>query len=149
MIGWINLIMADVLSAFQPDLLDHLLAAFLRAMRVFAFVTGMLVIIDSCGLLLGVSEVPPHRPRANATAWLVAAGLACASSGWLLIRHVSWVTASAPVSDRVAGTMIWTGLGISFTVRAITRAKRPALTVWSAVLMCLLGTVLAFVSPVP
>lgn len=141
--------MVDLSILTEPNLIEHLLAAFLRAMRVFAFVTGMLVVVDSCGLLLGVSEVPPHRPRANATAWLIAAVMACFASGWLLLRQVAWITTMTSVSDRLTASLVWAGWGISFTVRAVTRAKRPALTIWAAAGLCVFGTALALVSPVP
>lgn len=138
------------LAAFtDPHLLDQLLAAFLRAMRVFTFVTGALVVVDSTGLLFGLTELPPHRPRANALGWLLCAGISCLSSGWLLAHQVVWVKSNTGVADKLATSMMWVGFGIAFTIRAVTRAKRPWITATSAALICIFGTLLAFVSPVP
>lgn len=124
-----------------------LVSALIRAVRVLAVVTAVMVVIDSCGILLSVGERPPHRPRANALAWLVAAG-AIASAGFYLLSHrYVFVTAADPLEAQIVTGAMWVLLSVAFTLRAITRAYRPGLVVLSVVLMGGFGTALALAEP--
>jgi hypothetical protein len=121
--------------------------AFLRAMRVLACVTGLLVVIDSVGVLMRVPEFPRHRPRANALAWLIAGATAALVSGFLLAGRYGWIGAQSSLTAKLVGTSTWVGFSIAFILRATTRAPRPWLTITAALLMSVFGTVLALADP--
>lgn len=122
---------------------DLILEAFLRSMRVLAVVTGILVVVDSLGVQFNYPERPPHRPRANAFAWLVIAGTATGANLYLLVKGYGWIGHDAPHAAKIAAALIPSALAVSFTARAVTRAHRPWLVFGSAVLMGFIGTILA------
>lgn len=121
--------------------------AFLRSMRLVACVTGALVVVDSIGVLARHPERPPHHPRANATAWLIAGSVTTLVAGFLLATQTGWVGGAAPQHGKIAITVLWAGLSLSFTARAVTRAHRPRLVILSVILMGIFALLLALADP--
>ena len=95
----------------DPDLIE---AAY-RGLRAIALVTGILVAIDSVGVLLCARENPPHKPKWNAAAWLIGSGSAATITGSLILGGY-------PANNMVAPIFLYSGLSVSFTIRAISRA---------------------------
>lgn len=122
-----------------------LLDAIRSTMMAVCCATGILVGVDSIAILASYPEKPPHRPKANAFAWLVAAISVTGFTSFIIIRRMTWIGPQAPVDAKVAMLLFLTGLAAAFTARAVTRARKPWLTVLSAVLMSVLGTILALV----
>lgn len=119
-----------------------LLDALRRTMLAVCCATGLLVSIDSIAILLSYPEKPPHRPRANATAWLIGSLSVTLVTIYLLWNRYNWIGPDGPVDGKIAMLCLWTGLAAAFTARAVTRAKKPWLTIASAVLMSVFGTIL-------
>lgn len=118
-----------------------LIEAIYRGLRAVALVTGALVAIDSVGVLFKPVEYPPHRPKANALAWLIASISVAGVSGYLTAGEYGLIGARAPHAVPI---MLYGGLIVAFTIRAITRAHRPWLTVISACCMSCLAVFMAW-----
>lgn len=111
----------------------------IRAARVVAIITGLLVVIDAAGILLSAKERPAHRPSWSATSWLLI-GLTVAFAGSYLVSHDSGlVNVTDPVSQQLAVLSLWIGMAAGFTIRAASRAHRPHLVLISAIGMSLAG----------
>jgi hypothetical protein len=117
-----------------------------RASRCAAVVTGVLVVIDSIGVMIDHSPRPP-RPRISALAWAIA-GVVVAGTGIFLIGQRAILAADIGREyAQVVAILFWGGLAIAFTTRALARAQRPWLTGLSFVLMMGFGTALAVLCP--
>lgn len=120
----------------DPDLVE----AIYRGLRAIALVTGALVAIDSFGVLCKPIEHPPHRPKANAAAWLIASLAVAGASGFLTAGEYGM----GANREHMVPIIMYGGLVVAFTVRAVTRAHRPWLTVISASCMSCLAVLLAW-----
>jgi hypothetical protein len=118
------------------------LADLLRALRVLVSVTGMLVMIDSLGICLRRDETPPHKPMWSAAAWLIGGGTVAIANMFLLSRGSTFVGPGAEPVEQLATVLLYLGLASAFTVRAISRARRPWLIVSSAAGMAAYGVFL-------
>jgi hypothetical protein len=117
-----------------------------RASRAAAIVTGTLITVDSCAVLLDQRTRPP-RPRLSALAWLVA-GLAVAVVGSFLIsQRVLFLSDLDREKAALTAVLFWGGLAVAFTIRALARAVRPWLTLASFVGLMAFGTALAVACP--
>lgn len=105
-----------------------LLEALLRSVRMVALVTGALVAVDSAGILLSPHERPAHKPKWSALAWMILGVTFFASPAYLLADGAVWVGDDGPTDAKLAVIGIYFGATVGFTVRAMSRAHRPALT---------------------
>ena len=107
--------------------------ALYEGLRAIALVTGILVAIDSIGVLFGAQERPPHSPKWNATAWLIASAVVACVSGYLTVEQYGVIGTTGTLT--YTPILLYGGLVIAFTIRAVSRAERPWLTVISACCM--------------
>ena len=114
-----------------------IIEALYRGLRAVAMVTGLLVAVDSIGVLLKPRETPPHSPKWNASAWLVASLSVSAVAGVLTVGKY-------PTNNLYAPIFLYVGLIVGFTVRAISRAERWWLTVISASCMSVMAVWIAW-----
>lgn len=126
-----------------------LIEALLRTGRAVALVTGLLVAVDAVGVLIGSSERPPHNPKANAGAWLVAGVSSAIAAAWALIGWYGVVGPSQPPPMQWPFVVLWWGTATAFTIRASYRAARPRMVVLAAVLIALFGLALAIMDAHP
>lgn len=129
-----------------PFDIDLFLVAALRGSRAAASITGALIAIDSIAVLI---EYSPRiaRPKYSAAAWLFAGLTTLVVGGFLISQGVVYITDLPPRQAALSATALWCGLAAAFTVRAIARAERPALTLLSFILIIGFGTALAVACP--
>lgn len=130
----------------EPLGIDLLLQAAVRASRGAAIITGALIVIDSAAVLLEYSPRVP-RPKYSALAWLVAGAVVAFVGTYLVWRRALFFSDLGDRHAAIAASVFWSGLAISFTLRAIARAERPWLTFLSFALMMGFGTALAVICP--
>jgi len=106
-----------------------LLEAFLRVIRVLTLVTGSLVLIDSIGIILLPTENPPHKPKWAAISWCIVAGTSATTAAFLLLQGAVLVSELSPFGQRMSVFMMYGGLTVGFTLRAVSRAHRPLFTI--------------------
>lgn len=117
--------------------MDHLLLslAMLNALRMLTLITGTLVLIDSIGIIVSPIESPPHSPKWSALSWCVIATTAAGVTGYLV------VTNSPPTA--LLNPVMYLGLTVGFTFRAVSRAQRPWLTIIAVVGLSIAGVIFA------
>lgn len=118
-----------------------ILEAVLRTARALAMVTGGLVVLDALGVLIGEQERPPHQPRMNAAAWLIAGATAMCVAGWLLWSGYGVIGADAPMDRQWLLAVMWLGMATAFTIRAAYRSFRP----WTIALLSVSLTIIMMV----
>ena len=120
--------------------MDPILAeAILRTLRVLTMITGSLVLVDSIGILVLPREHPPHKPKWAALSWCIIAGTAAIVTGYLLSTKVGL----AGRSEQGTIWLLYGGLTLGFTCRAITRAHRPWFTIMAVLGLSAAGIVFA------
>lgn len=129
-----------ILSDWAMILLD----ATIRSARMTALVVGMLVAADSLGVIFLSREVPPHKPYANAAAWLMAGAVTAFGATLLLASGYTVVGDASAIFGKAVVSGLWLGWAAAFAVRAATRAKRPRMVVVSAALIFVAGIAFAF-----
>lgn len=103
----------------------------LQAARMTAFVTGVLVFIDSLSVILyhyKLYDKPPiHEESAlsMAVAWLML-GLVGALAGALLLTLPNGLSLSAEATPTrsISVTLVWIGLAIAFTTRSAAGSRK-------------------------
>lgn len=107
--------------------------ALIRAARAIAVVTGLLVVFDSMGILVGPYERPAHRPKWSAVAWILVGGAPSLVGIWLIKDQVGLVGTESPPRQQMLIFLMWAGLACGFTLRALARAERPWMVAASGV----------------
>jgi hypothetical protein len=133
---------------FDVDTLT-LLDALRRTMLAVDVAAGILVGIDSVAVVCSYPEKPAHRPRANALSWLISSLTMTLVGSYLLYNRYTWVGDDSPVDAKIAILILYAGIAAAFTSRAVTRATKPWLTVTSAILMSVFGTILVLLDGLP
>lgn len=105
-----------------------ILEALLRSARMVTLVTGALVALDSIGILISPIEQPPHKPKWSAFAWLIVGSSVGGVSGYLLLTKAGWANNGDPLSEKIVIIVLYLGAALAFTVRAMSRAMRPLLS---------------------
>ena len=119
-----------------------LLDAVRRSMFAVLCAASLLVGIDSIAIIFSYPETPPHRPKANATSWLLFSASCVSFTVYVLLNRLPWIGPDSSVESKRAMILFLAGLIAAATSRAVTRAKNPWLTIGSAVGMSLFGVLL-------
>lgn len=125
------------------ELAPNVVEAIHQTLRVLMAVTGTLVAIDSVGILIGPVEHPAHKPKWSAISWLILASVVASVSIYLLAATTGFVGNDSPSNQRIAVWVLYSGLTVSFTCRAISRAHRPFFTLAAVIGMSIAGVLFA------
>lgn len=107
-----------------------LFIALIQGCRMLAIIAGFLVLYDSIKILLGFDRIK-HRPKANATSWLIIALCAATGGFGLIISQDPYITLYDSLSDLYVILWIWITISAGLLLRASSRVYRPTF-IWLA-----------------